>query len=169
MGASRNVVSTFAESIPLWGVTVVVGVTALELKEACDTAKDMQELNLAFNPELTSEETAQEVCGMSVPSMDEIWTKIKDSPDDIKSSLDNMPDLTLPSYDDVLLSTANAWQSTLDRSHDAYRATASASQRAWERAKSWYPWREEQNSEDSSKSDVTDPEPGKVASEKKDG
>ena len=44
-GALRNVATMPAEVLPFIGLGVVVGVTALEIKEACETMKDLDELN----------------------------------------------------------------------------------------------------------------------------
>ena len=44
-GALRNVATMPAEVLPFIGVGVVVGITALEIKEACETMKDLEELN----------------------------------------------------------------------------------------------------------------------------
>lgn len=44
-GALRNVATMPAEVLPFIGLGVVVGITALEIKEACETMKDIDELN----------------------------------------------------------------------------------------------------------------------------
>ncbi len=71
-GATRNVAATFGESIPVIGVGVVVAATAWELKDACDTMKDLHELEVALDPTKANDASVQEVCGLRVPSKEEI-------------------------------------------------------------------------------------------------
>ena len=72
---ARSTSSVFAESIPYVGIGVIVAVTALELKDACDTMKDLHALDVAFNPEAANDEG--EVCGMRVPTKNEILDKVR--------------------------------------------------------------------------------------------
>lgn len=88
IAAGRNIAATVGEAIPFWGIAVVVGATAWELKDACDLMGEMHELDLAFNPEDAVTDT--EVCGLRVPSRAEIWQEVKASPGAIK---DRMRDL----------------------------------------------------------------------------
>jgi hypothetical protein len=69
-----------AESLPAIGVTAIVGVTALELRDACEALKDVQELNLAFNPGSAPIEDASTVCSLEVPSADELRASVKQYP-----------------------------------------------------------------------------------------
>ena len=76
----RNLGSMAAESLPVVGVAAIVGVTALELRDACEALKDTQELNLAFNPSSAPSEEAQTVCALEVPSRAELLVSIQNSP-----------------------------------------------------------------------------------------
>ncbi len=78
--ASRNLTSIPAEAIPYLGIAVILSVTAYDLYDSCDTIKDLHELTIALDPsrKLSNDQTA--VCGMEVPSTDEIWEKVKKSP-----------------------------------------------------------------------------------------
>jgi hypothetical protein len=100
-GATRNVAATFGEAVPVIGVGVVVAATAWELKDACDTMKDLHELEVALNPEKANDASVQEVCGLRVPSKEEIWAKVKASPGAAwQMAKDAMPELPeLPSID----------------------------------------------------------------------
>jgi copper chaperone CopZ len=80
VGATRNVAATFGEAIPVIGIGVVVAATAWELKDACDTMKDLHELGVALDPSKANSEEVSEVCGLKVPSKEEIWAKVKASP-----------------------------------------------------------------------------------------
>jgi hypothetical protein len=51
VGASRSASAVFAEAIPTVSMAVAVGVTAMELKDACETMKDLSELELLLEVE----------------------------------------------------------------------------------------------------------------------
>jgi len=72
--AARNLSSVPAETIPIVGTAVVLGVTFWDLKDACATLKDLNELNKAFDHQPVNH---TEVCGMKVPTQDEALSKIK--------------------------------------------------------------------------------------------
>lgn len=78
--ATRNVSSMPGEAIPWLGTAVIVGVTALELYDLCETMKDMTELKRAFDPTLASSEEELEVCALKVPPKEEIIEVVKNSP-----------------------------------------------------------------------------------------
>lgn len=78
--ASLNLGSTVAEAIPYLGVAAVMGVTVWDLKSSCETMKEMHELNLAFNPDAAADPQTEKLCGMPIPTGDEIWTAVKASP-----------------------------------------------------------------------------------------
>lgn len=46
-GVARNSASVFAEAVPVLGVAVIAGALAYEVKDACDTARDMAGLAAA--------------------------------------------------------------------------------------------------------------------------
>lgn len=98
--SARNVTAVFAEAIPVVGVGVVVGVTGLELRDSCNTLKDLKELELSFNPTATAEDDVQQVCGLEVPSRDEVWQTVRASPtqawEAMKLYLPDLGELNLP-------------------------------------------------------------------------
>lgn len=97
-GATRNAGSVVAEAIPIAGIAVIIGVTAWDIKDSCDTMKDLHELDLAFNPSAALDPEATEVCGMQVPTKDEVWQAVRSSPgkawNGAKTYLPDLPDLT---------------------------------------------------------------------------
>ena len=103
IGAARNLASVPVEAIPTVGVAAVVGVTAFELKEACETMKDMNELNALMGIEVLSEIEAsieeKIVCSMEVPSADEVMDQVINSPRAAWEAMSNW-DIELPSWDD---------------------------------------------------------------------
>jgi hypothetical protein len=78
--ASADIGATFGQSIPWIGVAVVVAATGYDLKTSCDTMKDMHALEVAFDPDLANDPSVDEVCGLKVPTKEEIWDTVKASP-----------------------------------------------------------------------------------------
>jgi hypothetical protein len=92
--------SIAAEALPAIGVTAIVGVTALELRDACEAMKDVQELNLAFNPGSVPIEDASTVCSLEVPSADELRANVKQYPSQAWEAAKGYAS-TLPTIDKV--------------------------------------------------------------------
>lgn len=78
--ATTNLGATFGQAIPWIGVGVVVAATAYELKSACNTMKDMHALEMALNPLAVDDPEVAKVCGIRVPTKEEVWKAIKESP-----------------------------------------------------------------------------------------
>ncbi len=74
--AMRNASSVPAEAIPVVGTAIVLGVTAWDLKDACETLKDLNELNTSFNHQPVDH---ARVCGMTVPTQEEVVNNIRDN------------------------------------------------------------------------------------------
>lgn len=102
-GASRNVAATFGEAVPLYGIGVVIAATAWELRDACETMKDLHDLDVAFNPEKAKSPDITEVCGLKVPTKEELWQMVKSSPgkavEIAKDVLPDLPDFEAPKID----------------------------------------------------------------------
>jgi hypothetical protein len=105
--AIRNVASMPAEGLPLLGIATIVAATTLEIKDACDISTAMQGLDVAMNPENEITDH-KELCGMAVPTEEEIWTQIKNSPEAVWNSAKELyatlQDLELPTSYDIWLS-----------------------------------------------------------------
>ena len=78
--AATNVGSMAGEGIPFWGIAVIVASTTVEAAAACDTMRDMHDLQKALDPGAVVDDGASEVCGMRIPTQDEIWEAVKSSP-----------------------------------------------------------------------------------------
>ena len=78
--STREIGAMAGEAMPYIGTAVIVGATALELKDLCDTLKDMDELKRAFDPAHQPSEEQLTVCAMKVPSKEELWKMAKASP-----------------------------------------------------------------------------------------
>jgi len=72
--AARNASSVVAEALPVVGTAVMLGVTAWDLRDACETLKDLNELNSVFDH---PREDYTQVCGMKVPTKDEVLASVK--------------------------------------------------------------------------------------------
>lgn len=106
--AGTNLSAAFGQAIPWIGVYVVVAATTYELKSACETMQDMRGIEVAFNPSSLGDADVEHICGLRVPSEEEIWESIKASPDlawaAAESALGSlppmpaMPKFTLPSW-----------------------------------------------------------------------
>ena len=103
--AARNSSSIVAQSIPYLGIAVVLGITAYDLKDSCDTTRDLHALDVAIDPskEFGADETA--VCGLRVPTKDEVWEDVKsgsfDAWQDAGQYLPALPEYELPSWRDL--------------------------------------------------------------------
>ena len=105
-GAVRNVGTTFGEAIPYVGVAVIVGVTSLELNDAGNTVKDLDQLEKELNIKDVSDNEVSMVCGLEVPTREEVWAKAKDSPKQVwraaMESLNELPSFEFPSVNGSL-------------------------------------------------------------------
>ena len=70
--AAKSVSAMAFEAAPFIGTTAIVGVTLWELNDLCETAKDMDALNRALNPDETPSEERTSVCSVKVPSVSEL-------------------------------------------------------------------------------------------------
>jgi len=110
VSTSRSVGSVFAESIPFFGIAVIVGATTWEIADACDTMDDLHQLDVAFNPDNAVPDDHSEVCGLTVPTKEEIWQFVKDSPGAAwQLAKDLMPELPEFEMPEVELSWPWEW------------------------------------------------------------
>ena len=77
---TANVGSIAAEGIPYWGIAVNAATTALELKLACDSMKDMDEFLLATGTLAAEDSETGRICGIELPSAESIWARVKIAP-----------------------------------------------------------------------------------------
>ncbi len=69
-GTTANIASIPFESIPFYGIGVIVAGTATEVILACTIMQDLKELNTALGNE--DDISAKSVCGLTVPTQEEI-------------------------------------------------------------------------------------------------
>lgn len=118
--ATRNVSSMPGEAIPWLGTAVIVGVTALELYDLCETMKDMTDLKRAFDPTFTSSEEELEVCALKVPPKEEIIEAVKSSPElawekakDVTPTLEELRSIKMPE-----INLEGVWEDTTSGAKD---------------------------------------------------
>jgi hypothetical protein len=74
--AAKSVSAMAFEATPLIGAAAIVGVTTWELKDLCETAKDMDALNRALNPDETTNDGQTSVCSIVVPTREELQEEV---------------------------------------------------------------------------------------------
>ena len=76
---SLNLSAIPAESIPVVGVVTVIGITAMDIADACANMRDMDEMMSVLDSSEHSAYTTK-VCGMKVPSVDHrsAWDSFKE-------------------------------------------------------------------------------------------
>jgi hypothetical protein len=93
--AARNITSVTGEAIPVLGVAIIAGALAMEVNDACDTARDMAGLEAALASEGDPEaarKTATEAFDCvamireelpdydDIPSRQDVWTAMRTAP-----------------------------------------------------------------------------------------
>lgn len=133
--AAANVSSTFGEAVPVYGIAVIVGVTAYELKSACDTMKDIKELTSQIDPLYDVDDETTHVCGLKVPTRDEIVTTLKNSPElawqMAQSAYDGAVDM-IPNWEQLKALPSNSWAAIRDAGSATGTWIAEGSTAAWD-------------------------------------
>ena len=77
-GAFRSVAGTVPQSLPLIGIASVVGLTTWELIDACDTLRDIAELEPDLGgPDRDIAHEMQAVCGIEAPTAAEVKAAVR--------------------------------------------------------------------------------------------
>ena len=74
--AAKSVSAMAFEATPFIGTAAIVSVTAWELKDLCETAKDMDALNRALNPDEATDVDQTSICSITVPTREELQEKV---------------------------------------------------------------------------------------------
>lgn len=72
-GVARNVAAIPAESVPYFGISLIIASVSLDIYDACQTMKDMNSLLVL----LGQGEENPELCGQKVPTVDEVIANTK--------------------------------------------------------------------------------------------
>lgn len=78
--AARSLSSVALEAVPYAGIAVLAASLGLDLKDACDTMKDIDDLEMSLDihsQSTTSATDTEKVCGFSVPSATELSIQMK--------------------------------------------------------------------------------------------
>lgn len=78
-----NAASIPGESIPFFGIGIVLAATTYEFRTACANMTDLYELQVALDPNTARSEDRSAVCALQIPTKEEVWNSIKDSPKDV--------------------------------------------------------------------------------------
>jgi cell division protein FtsB len=78
--ALSNFAAMGGEALPVIGIGVIVAATAYELNMSCENMRDLYELQIELDPSFANSEDRDMVCGLQVPTRDELWQSIKASP-----------------------------------------------------------------------------------------
>ena len=94
----KSVASAPVQAIPYAGSIAVVAITASELKDACDTMKDMNDLNRLMGNNVSEDQNT--VCGQTVPPVEEMMENVMNAP---KAAWDKMDEfeVDLPDWEDA--------------------------------------------------------------------
>lgn len=108
-GAGRNVAAVPMEVVPVVGAATIIAVTALDIKEACDTVNDMQDLRVASGIDEEPQDWASQVCGsFSRPSSPEVCEmtvpQCREHAQDVRERLGNeLADMIVEQCDQLIL------------------------------------------------------------------
>ena len=126
--ASRSVATAPAKALPYAGALVVAGLTAMEIKELCETMRDMDRIKRVIDDPDTETESEPAVCPVPVPSQQQLLERIEGSAEKAwGESKKYVPDL--PGWDDV----PDSWREALQKTVPAILRDT------WERLKRLFP------------------------------
>lgn len=138
--ATRETAAMAGESLPFWGVAVITTATALELHDMCQTIVDMNELRAVFDPSAPVSADQLTVCGMEVPSRQELLQSISESPANAweaargaMPTLEDIKDLDVTSID-----FAEYGRSVSEGAVAVYDSAAGAAAIKWEQLRNWW-------------------------------
>lgn len=120
--AISNSASIFGEGVPVYGVAILVATLGYELKTACDTMKDMDELQILLDPDTPLSDESDKVCGMKPPTTEEVWEIIKSSPENAWAASVSAYEGALeaiPTWEETQASSVAAWDWTKSTFSDA--------------------------------------------------
>lgn len=135
----RNVASMPAEAFPYIGAGVVVGVTALELNDLCETLKDMEDLRSTFNPDDALSEDRKTVCTIKVPTKDEVMTTVANAPEAswnaAKGFVTDLPEVDFgATWASTIEGVSELGDQIQEGAGDAVDATTEALSNGWKKA-----------------------------------
>lgn len=76
--ATREISILPLEHIPFVGTALALGFVAWDISDSCATLNDLRDLDLALFPEEGGKIQAEEVCGLTVPTLDDLKKQLSD-------------------------------------------------------------------------------------------
>ena len=112
--ATRSVATLPGEALPVVGTVIAVAVTALEIKELCDTMRDFGEIQKSVGVSEAEAESELSVCSVRVPSGEKVVARMlvsgREAWDDSEKYV---PDL--PSWEEIQSKGRSYWPDIRDR------------------------------------------------------
>ncbi len=139
VGTARNITSMPAQRIPLLGLGVMIGVTGWDITDACKTTTELDILNKAINPQTSLDLEVEKICGLTIPTADEVVNFAKTSP---KEAWENakgfVPDMdNLSKVDIKNIDWGNHWESSKETGSSLVIGTKEKAQELTNKFKSW--------------------------------
>lgn len=138
--ATRGTRAMVAKAVPYFGTAVIVGVTAMELSDLCQTIKDMNALKRVFEPGAEPDEREVRICAMRVPTRQELWEAAKNSPAqaweaaaELTPTLEELQSIEIPDID-----WDEYWASTAKSAEDWWAYSADGATQSWDGMKRWW-------------------------------
>jgi len=112
--AAREVASMPGEALPVLGTAVIIGATALELADLCQTIQDMTALQQALDPEITAPDEQLTVCAIEVPSRKKLTAMAYNAPEKAwTEAKEFVPELMNADIPDVDWKSSKEWISSV--------------------------------------------------------
>lgn len=138
--ATRGAKAMIPKAVPYFGTAVIVGVTAMELKDLCQTIRDMNALKRVFEPGEEADAREVSVCSMRVPTRQELWVAAQDSPAqawqavaELTPTLEELRSIEIPD-----INWAEYWATTTKNAEGWWAYSADGAVQSWEVVKSWW-------------------------------
>ena len=110
--ASRSVATAPAKALPYAGALVVASLTALEIKDLCETMHDLDRIKKVVDAPEAEAESEPVICPVPVPSREQLLERIEGSAQKAwDESKEYVPDL--PDWGDIPDPWRESWQSTV--------------------------------------------------------
>jgi len=124
----RDVGTLPAQSIPYYGAGVVLSVTAWDMVDACLTMKDLQAISSALNEDEELNAEVDKVCGLEVPTQEELLLSIKQSPSKaVESAQEYLSGMEPIDFDVESIDFDGIWKSTKVKSSNLLDVTSDKS------------------------------------------
>ena len=137
-GAMRNLTTMAAQRFPLGvGISLMIGVTAWDIHDACQTTTELDEINKAINPENDFSIEVAKVCSLEIPSSEEIMMAARTAPKDAwEKSKEWVPDWQkFQSFDFDGIQWNDYWGDLKQKSSDLADKTTGTSSKILESTK----------------------------------